>query len=181
MSSSQHFGRAWLHTYIHTGVLYRFACLPACLYVGLVDCKCCFFVLFCFLIIQLKCFSVTLDSQHRTGCRVVKCHSLSRNGLPVRETGKSFHRCFSHFPARNALKCTEQVARVSVGWLLKICTRAVCFSTMRQTSSRSLWSKCLEKLLFQNGSVFYGIFVCFLFLFLLLLMAANKCDRPALS
>lgn len=76
-----------------------------------------FFVcLFCF-INQLKCFSVTLDSQHRTGCRVVNCHSLSRNGLRVSETGKHFHRRSSRFLARNALMCMVQV--FSVGWLFK--------------------------------------------------------------
>lgn len=90
-SSQQTFGRGMttLHNKVsstsRTGV-----CLPAFGGLMIINAVC---LLFCFLFFlnQLKCFSVTLDSRHKTGCRVVilkkkkKNHSLS---LEMASTGK---------------------------------------------------------------------------------------------
>lgn len=70
-SSQQTFGRGMttLHNKVsstsRTGV-----CLPAFGGLMIINAVC---LLFCFLFFlnQLKCFSVTLDSRHKTGCRVV--------------------------------------------------------------------------------------------------------------
>lgn len=101
-SSQQTFGRGMttLHNKVsstsRTGV-----CLPAFGGLMIINAVC---LLFCFLFFlnQLKCFSVTLDSRHKTGCRVVilkkkkKSFTITRNGLN-----------WEGFTAKNALIFTE--------------------------------------------------------------------------